>query len=181
MQHVFRLAMVCTAAALSASTASAQCVTASSEGFFFAPYDVVFDTIIDTESYPDWNPYITEVNPADADLTNIGEQFTLTVFQPLWEVEAFVEEIVTDVIFPSGGIAKVEYAFDRVGNDLAGFPTRPQSLTSIFGIFTYYETAETLCGSLRPGVIRDVQAGFDAQTAALGAESFYRFIGGFLH
>ncbi len=162
-----------------ATPASAQCVTARSEGVFIAPYEVVYETILDTASYPGWNPYVVAVDPSDADLTLIGETFTLTVQQPLSGTIDNPPEIVTGHQAPSNGSALVAYSFnDPALAPALGFPERTQNFTDIFGFLTYYETEETFCGPLVPFIpIDDVQEGFDQQTWALGVESFKRWLG----
>ncbi len=176
MKSTLRLGIV--AGALLASPAAwAQCVTASSSTLILAPYDVVFDTIADTSEYPDWNPYIISTNPTDVDLLTVGTEFELTVLQPILGIETSAEEIVTDVVLPSGGYGKIQYDFNGEGKELLGFPSRPQEVTSITSFLTYYETEETFCGPLVPFIpIDDVQAGFDLQTDALAVQSFFNWL-----
>jgi len=176
---MFRTVTVASMMLAVATPAAAQCVTAHSEGVFIAPYEVVYETIIDTAAYPDWNPYILAVDPSDADLTLIGETFTLTVQQPLSGTIENPPEIVTGHQAPSHGSALVAYSFnDPYLAPALGFPERTQSLTDVFGFLTYYETEETFCGPLVAFIpTDDVQEGFDQQTWALGVESFKRWLG----
>ena len=163
---------------LCASSASAvpRCVTVSAGATIQAPYEVVFDTIVDTDRYRDWNPYIVKVFPAAVDITVPGTEFVLVVIQPLSGSVTFAAEIATSVKPPGDGHAQITYAFDRPLARFLGFPERTQDVTRIGRSETYYETSETFCGPLIGLLpLDDVQAGFDAQTAALAAESRRRF------
>lgn len=159
--------------------AQEDCVTIQSSKVMFAPFEVVYDTIIDAESYPDWNPYITSTIPSNPDLTNVGEQFVLVVQQPLSNETIFSPEIVTDVQLPDDGFASLTYAFDSPVAAALGNPARNQDVSEILSFVTFYETSETFCGPLVPLLpLDDVQAGFDLQTEALAGESFTRFLKG---
>ena len=173
---IFGAGLVCLS---TTAMASDQCVTISSEKLIFAPYDVAYDTTVDVASYPTWNPYITTVIPDTADITNVGETFVLQVVQPISGEVTFAPEVVTGNISPDDDphFAQIRYAFDDPFAAALGFPERNQDFTSIFGLFTYYETSETFCGEFVPLLpLDDVQAGFDAQADALADESFSRWL-----
>jgi hypothetical protein len=155
---------------------AADCVTIQSSATIDAPYDIVWDTIVDFESYPSWNPYIVGTFPADPDVTVVGTQFTLVVFQPISQDTTFAPEIVTAVDPPDGDDALLAYAFDDPFAAAIGFPERVQAVERVRPFTSSYETEETFCGPLLPFLpLDDVQAGFDAQTAALAAEAQRRF------
>jgi hypothetical protein len=170
--HTGLRAAVLGALALSSTSAFAQCETVSSTALFFAPYDVVFDVVTDAASYPDWNPYIVDVDPIDVDLRTVGSEFELTVLQPIAQVETTAAEIVTDVREPSFFWARLVYDFNAPEAPALGFPSRNQDMFGIFDFATIYTTSETFCGPLLPFLpLDDVQAGFDLQTEALGVEA----------
>lgn len=161
---------------VSGASAVPRCVTVSSGATIQAPYEVVFDTIVDTDSYPDWNPYIVRVFPAAVDITVPGTEFVLVVIQPLSGSVTFAAEIATSVKRPEDGHAQITYAFNRPLARFLGFPERTQDVTRVGRLETEYGTSETFCGPLIGLLpLDDVQAGFDAQTAALAAESRRRF------
>lgn len=177
MNTGLRVALV-SALGLLSTSAFAQCETISSSKLIFAPYGTVFDTVVDAASYPDWNPYIVDVDPLDVDLTTVGSEFELTVFQPIAMAPTTAEEIVTEVREPSWFWARLVYDFNGLGADQLGFPSRNQDMFGFFNIATYYTTSETFCGPLLPFLpLADVQAGFDLQTDALASESFRRAYG----
>ena len=80
-----KLLLCVTASLLTSSHALAlkpPCFTSvRAERIIDAPYDLVFDTIVDTASYPEWNPYIIDVSP-NVDISVVGTEFVLTVDQP---------------------------------------------------------------------------------------------------
>jgi len=67
-----------------------------------APHDV----IVDTASYPEWNPYIIDVSP-DVDISVVGIEFVLTVDQPFQLFHTESPEKTSEVLLPDGRRAKL--------------------------------------------------------------------------
>ena len=175
MNRSVRMAAVFVASSIS-TTAWAQCISATVSLEIDAPYDVVFDTIVDGASYPDWNPYVIDIDPIDVDLTVVGSTFDLYVYQPFLGVVTVSEEVVTQVDLPDDGYANLTYDFAGELAPLLGFPSRNQTVTAIDCNTSLYETNETFCGPLIAFVpVADVQEGFRLQADALAAESIARY------
>ncbi len=172
--------LVCGLASLLTSS-SAQalfppCYTARAERIIDAPYDLVFDTIVDTASYPDWNPYIIEVNP-DVDISVVGTEFVLTVDQPFELFHTESPEKTTEVVLPNGRRAKLVYGYnDPLLAPLVGFPERIQRFEALSPTRTRYQSEETFCTYLLPLLpLASVQTGVWLQTLALEQEAEARY------
>lgn len=153
------------------------CVTVRAERIIDAPYDLVFATIVDTASYPDWNPYVLEVTPNEIDVTVVGAKFVLTVDQPFELFHTQSPETTVDVMLPDGDEALLVYGYDDpLLAPLVGNPERIQRVQARGRNRTYYETVETFCTYLLPLLpLASVQAGFSLQAAALEVEAEARF------
>lgn len=176
MKNVMMNSLILSLGLFSASAwAQEDCVTISSSTVIDAPYWFVFGTIIDFESYPEWNPYIVNTIPSDPDVTTVGEQFVLEVVGPVTGTVTFAPEIVTQVDL-NFRRALLAYAFDDPFAAALGFPERVQEVRRVPFLRSHYETSETFCGPLVPFLpLDDVQAGFDAQTEALAEEAEARW------
>jgi hypothetical protein len=152
------------------------CFTARAERIIDAPYDLVFDTIVDTASYPEWNPYIIDVTP-DVDISVVGSEFVLTVDQPFELFHTESPEKTSAVLLPDGKRAKLVYGYnDPLTAALVGYPQRIQSFEALSSTRTYYRSEETFCTFLLPLLpLPSVQTGVWLQTLALEREAEARY------
>jgi hypothetical protein len=152
------------------------CFTARTERIIDAPYDLVFDTIVDTASYPEWNPYVIEVTP-DVDISVVGTEFVLTVDQPFELFHTESPEKTTEVLLPNGRRAKLVYGYnDPLLAPLVGYPQRIQRFDALSPTRTRYQSEETFCTYLLPLLpLASVQTGFWLQTLALETEAEARY------
>lgn len=166
-------------ALLDVSFAQAQwrpCVTVRASATINAPYDLVFDTVVDTASYPEWNPYVIEVSPPGVDVSEVGAELVLTVDQPFQLFHTESPEKTTRVELPDSGSALLVYAFNDPLAALVGNPERVQRVTALSATRTRYETEETFCTFLLPLLpLASVQTGFQLQTVALKLEAERRY------
>lgn len=152
------------------------CVTIRAQTVIDAPYDLVFDTIVDTASYPEWNPYIIKVTPASTDVSQVGSEFVLTVDQPFQLFHTESPEKTIRVELPGGGRALLVYGYNDALAPLVGNPERIQRFTALSEAQTRYETEEKFCTLLLPLLpLLSVQTGFQLQTLALKREAERRF------
>lgn len=156
------------------STASAEfCKTASASIEINAPARVVFDTIVDVASYPEWNPFILRVEPYGVDITQTGAEFDLIVPSPLGVGVLRSPEITLNALEPNlfrnGGI--IRYKSTIATAEQLGGPIRTQIVSEIGPDKTLYETEESFCGALADFSYDFAHEGFDAQTQALKTEA----------
>jgi hypothetical protein len=169
-------AIVLSASSLAAHAQDASCLTARAWTFIDAPTDVVFDTIADTQAYPDWNPFIIGVEPAGVDITVVGERFDLLVVSPFDGSAVRAAEETTVVVRPTNGSEEgvLAYAFRGPGFRFLGEPEREQRFTPVGESFTLYRTTETFCGPAAPFSYLFAQLGFALQTPAVKEEAELR-------
>ena len=159
---------------LLSSTASADfCKTARVSTEINAPARVVFQTITDVASYPEWNPFILRVEPYGVDITEPGAEFDLIVPSPLG-VGVLRSPEVTLVslepnLFRSGGVIRYQSAI--AGAEQLGQPIRSQIVSRLGPNKTLYETEESFCGSLADFSYNFALDGFETQTEALKDEA----------
>lgn len=163
--------------ASSAHALKPPCFTARAERIIDAPYDLVFDTIVDTASYPDWNPYVIDVNP-DVDISVVGAEFVLTVDQPFELFHTESPEKTSAVVLPDGRRAKLVYGYnDPLLAALVGYPQRVQTFEALSPARTRYKSEETFCTYLLPLLpLASVQTGVWLQTLALEEEAEARYL-----
>ena len=173
---VLACALVSVLTSSHAHALSPPCVTVRAERIIDAPYDLVFDTIVDTASYPEWNPYIIEVTPA-VDISEVGTEFVLTVDQPFQLFHTESPEKTTAVILPDGKRAQLVYAYnDPLLAGLVGTPQRIQTFDALSPTRTRYQTEEKFCTYLLPLLpLASVQTGVWLQTLALEQEAEARY------
>jgi hypothetical protein len=159
-----------------ANALSPPCFTVRAERVIDAPYDLVFDTIVDTASYPEWNPYIIEVTPA-ADISVVGTEFVLTVDQPFELFHTESPEKTTQVLLPNGRRATLVYGYnDPLFGPLVGFPQRIQGFEALSPTRTRYTSEQAFCTYLLPLLpLASVQTGVWLQTLALEEEAEARY------
>ena len=152
------------------------CFTVRAERIIDAPYDLVFDVVVDTASYPEWNPYIIEVTP-DVDISVVGTEFTLTVDQPFQLFHTESPEKTSEVLLPDGQRAKLVYGYnDPLLGGLVGSPQRIQRFEAVSPTRTRYQSEETFCTYLLPLLpLPSVQTGVVLQTLALEQEAEARY------
>jgi hypothetical protein len=155
------------------------CYTARAQAVIDAPYDVVFDTIVDTASYPDWNPYIVKVTPP-VDVSEVGAEFVLQVDQPYQLFDTESPEKTLRVQLPDGQRALLVYGYnDPLLAGLVGNPERIQRFEALSPTQTSYVTEERFCTYLLPLLpLASVQTGFRRQTEALKVEAEDRYEAG---
>ena len=156
------------------STASADfCKTARASVEIDAPARVVFDTIVDVTSYPEWNPFILRVEPYGVDITQTGAEFDLIVPSPLGVGVLRSPEVTLNALEPNlfrnGGIIRYKSAIATA--EQLGGPIRTQIVSDLGPNKTLYETEETFCGSLADFSYDFAQEGIAAQTEALKTEA----------
>lgn len=155
---------------------STPCAVVEVETYIDAPYELVFETIVQTDGYPDWNPYILAVTPA-VDLSEVGVEFVLTVDQPSQVVHTESPESTFDVKLPADGEAMLAYGFNSPLAPLVGNPVRYQYFQALQADRTYYRTQEEFCSVLLPLLpLADVEQGFSLQAEALKAEAERRYL-----
>ena len=177
--HSFVVSECALASLLTASHAHAlkpPCFSVRAERIIDAPYDLVFDVIVDTASYPEWNPYIIEVTP-DVDISVVGTEFVLTVDQPFQLFHTESPEKTSEVLLPDGQRAKLVYGYnDPLLAGLVGSPQRIQRFEAVSPTRTRYQTEETFCTYLLPLLpLPSVQTGVVLQTLALEREAEARY------
>lgn len=156
------------------STASAEfCKTARAYVEIDAPARVVFDTIVDVTSYPEWNPFIIRVEPYGVDITQPGVEFDLIVPSPLGVGVLRSPEVTLNALEPNlfrnGGIIRYKSTISTA--EQLGGPIRTQIVSELGPNKTLYEMEESFCGSLADFSYDFAQEGFDAQTEALKTEA----------
>ncbi|MFP5220278.1 MAG: SRPBCC domain-containing protein [Actinomycetes bacterium] len=153
--------------------------TARTEVLIDAPIDVVWRTMLDTDAYGEWNPFIVRVDRLAGRPPEVGDDLRLHVrFKGGGSVTTV--ERITAMDEPRDGRALLEYDF------LGPFATlrmvrgrRRQELTAE-GDGTRYATSETLRGWLAwAAPIGRVQDGFERHANALKqrAEALHRAAG----
>lgn len=136
-----------------------------------APIDVVWGVMLDTERYPEWNPFIVRVGlPAKRPL-QLGDRLVLHV---RWGTggRARATERVTTLVPPSdtgGRRAQLEYAYGGpVGTMRLVRGRRLQELVRLDDGLTTYTTHERLHGPLAAlAPLVRVQDGFERHAYAL--------------
>ena len=152
------------------STARLGCALPHAEIEINAPYELVYETVIDTSRYPEWNPYITRVDPP-VDLSVVGSEFTLHVLQPISMTTVQSNEKTFEAQPPANGEALLAYGYNDLFKLLLGSPVRYHLFTALDDGRTLYRTYEEFCTILLPLLpLDDVQLGFTLQTEALKAE-----------
>ena len=158
---------------MSSSASANFCQTARVSIEINASAQVVFQTITDVASYPDWNPFILRVEPDGIDITAVGTQFDLIVPNPLGFGILRSPEITTvslePNLFRNGGI--IRYQSTIASAEQLGGPVRAQIVSKIDSNKTLYETEETFCGVFSSFSYEFALEGFEAQTAALKVEA----------
>ncbi|HWH28138.1 MAG TPA: SRPBCC domain-containing protein [Mycobacteriales bacterium] len=153
--------------------------TAHTEVRIDAPIDVVWQVMLDTDAYGEWNPFIVKVDRLGGRAPEVGDDLRLHV---RWKSGGRVTTVerITALDPPRDGSALLEYDF------LGPFATlrmvrgrRRQELTAE-GDATRYVTGETLRGWLSwAAPIGRVQDGFERHATALKqrAEQLHRAAG----
>ncbi len=144
---------------------------ASAEVLIHAPIEVVWAVMLDTEAYPEWNPFIVRIGLPAGRPPQEGDTLDLHV---RWRngKGTVAHEQVTILRPPGaadGAAALLQYAFggplDRLGM-VTGL--RDQRLERVATSTTRYRTEETLRGwASRFTPIAKVQDGFERHAAAL--------------
>jgi hypothetical protein len=142
-----------------------------------APIDLVWQVMIDTDRYGEWNPFIVRVDRLDARPPQVGDDLRLHVE---WSGGGTVRTVerITALDPPRDGAALLEYDFrGPVAALRLVRGRRRQELSELPGGKTLYLTAETLRGVLSfAAPIRKVQDGFERHAESLKrrAESLAR-------
>ncbi|HSW12665.1 MAG TPA: SRPBCC domain-containing protein [Solimonas sp.] len=142
-------------------------VYAEAEIVIDAPIERVWATMVDIRHYPEWNPFVTQIDCAVAD-PQVGSDFILHVaFKGGQKVKTL--ERVSRLEPPSDGKALLEYQFLgplHTLNLVRG--KRQQYLQSLPDGRTRYRTTERLTGLLSfAAPIAKVLDGFERHAAAL--------------
>jgi uncharacterized protein YndB with AHSA1/START domain len=140
-----------------------------------APIELVWDVMLDTERYPEWNPFIVRVRlPADR-VPQVGDRLVLHV---RWSTggRARATERITTLVPPSdtgGRRAQLEYAYGGpVGALRLVRGRRLQELVRLDAGLTTYTTHERLHGPLAAlAPLVRVQDGFERHARALKARA----------
>jgi hypothetical protein len=136
-----------------------------------APIDLVWDVMLDTERYPEWNPFIVRVRLPAGPPPQVGDRLVLHV---RWSTggRARATERITMLVPPSetgGRRAQLEYAYGGpIGTLRLVRGRRVQELVRIEDELTTYTTHERLHGPLAAlAPLMRVQDGFERHAQAL--------------
>ena len=144
--------------------------TAHSEILIQAPIDTVWSVMLDTDRYPQWNPFVEQIDCADnppkpgSDLT-LHVRFGNGKRVKTWERISRLEAPGTT----RPGFAALEYVFLGIFHNLNMVRGgRLQTLEAVDARTTRYISHEDLTGWLAwLAPIKQVQDGFDRHAAAL--------------
>lgn len=140
-----------------------------------APADSVYETVVDVASYPNWNPFILRVEPQGVDITVPGAEFTLYTDLNVGSFGEAPQETIIAIPPTPEEPGMLIYAYRGVGYEYL-LSERVQTFTVIDETTTLYESEENFCGLLSLFIpFRQVQDGYDRQTAALAEESVRRY------
>jgi len=149
------------------------CKTAKVTTEINAPARVVFQTITDVASYPEWNPFILRVEPYGVDITEAGAEFDLIVPNPLGFGILRSPEVTLVALEPNlfrnGGIIRYQSTISSA--EQLGGPIRTQIVSKLGPNKTLYETEESFCGAFADFSYDFALEGFEAQTEALKQEA----------
>ena len=158
---------------LSSSASADFCKTAKVTTEIDAPARVVFQTITDVASYPEWNPFILRVEPYGVDITEAGAEFDLIVPSPLgFGILRSPEVTLVSLepnLFRNGGIIRYQSTISSA--EQLGGPIRTQIVSKLGPNKTLYETEESFCGAFADFSYDFALEGFEAQTEALKQEA----------
>jgi hypothetical protein len=149
--------------------------TARASEVIEAPIELVWQVMLDTERYPEWNPFIVRVGLPAKRPPQVGDRLVLHV---RWHTggRARASEQVTELRSPSDGdgrTARLEYAYGGVVGG-AGLIRchRLQELARLDDAVTSYSTLERLHGPLAfAAPLGRVQDGFERHARALKARA----------
>ena len=146
--------------------------TAAATATIDAPIGLVWDVMIDTAAYPEWNPFIVRVDLLDGPKPALGRRVRLHV---RWDSggSAKATERITALDAPADGRARLDYDY---GGPIAALGLvrgrRRQELIANDDGTTTYETDETLRGLLSwSAPLAKVQNGFERHAGALKARA----------
>lgn len=158
---------------ISSSASADFCKTARVTTEINASARIVFQTITDVASYPDWNPFILRVEPYGVDITEAGAEFDLIVPSPLgFGILRSPEVTLVSLepnLFRNGGI--IRYQSTIASAEQLGGPIRTQIVSKMGPNKTLYETEESFCGTFAGFSYDFALEGFEAQTEALKQEA----------
>lgn len=134
-----------------------------------APIEVVWDVLTDVAAYPEWNPFVLEVNPDDVDVTIPGTTLDLTVARGGRSRTAPVEVLGGT---PPGSPERAEWVYHAV--DLAAVwgilkAQRIHQLEPLDDGRTHLFLAETFSGLVFTAPLNATADAFDAFVEALAA------------
>jgi Polyketide cyclase / dehydrase and lipid transport len=141
--------------------------TASAEVRIAAPIELVWDVMLDTDAYGEWNPFIVRVERLAGRPPEAGDDLRLHV---RWRDGGSVTTVerISALEPPTDGRALLEYDFLGPLATLRLVRGRRRQALDVAGDVTVYRTAETLHGLLaRAAPIGRVQDGFERHAVAL--------------